>query len=168
MAHAEPGICQTLRAWTFDRFNVTGGDTPQRVMGSRVSADFSHAESTTRARTRLSPGRRKAQRRARGHDQLRFLAERYNSDPEILSKSIDIEGEPYAIVGVMPDEFHFLLMGRANIWIPLVLTDKERTDHDTGWLNVLGRMKPGVATATAQQAMSGIAAGLEKQYPDTN
>src|SRR6266704_658447 len=55
-----------------------------------------------------------------------------------------------------------------NLWIPLVLTDKERTDHDTGWLNVLGRLKPGVASASAQQAMSGIAAGLEKQYPDTN
>jgi len=157
---AQNQVFASLSAWTFDRFNVTGGDTPQRIMGSRVSADFFRTLKVQPARGRdFLPQEEKP---GAGHVAMissGFWHEHYNSDPEILSKSIDIEGEPYAIVGVMPEEFHFLLMGRANIWVPLVFTDKERMDHDTGWLNVIGRLKPGVAPAAAQQAMSSIAAG---------
>jgi len=57
-------------------------------------------------------------------------------------------------------------MGRTSIWIPLALTEKERTNRATGWLNVIGRLKPQITLNTAQQTISAIAQQLEKQYPD--
>src|SRR5882762_2340069 len=95
---AQNQVFANLSAWTFDRFNVTGGDTPQRIMGSRVSADFFRTLKVQPARGRdFLPEEEKPNA---GHVAMissGFWHERYNSDPEILSKSIDIEGEPYAI-----------------------------------------------------------------------
>jgi putative ABC transport system permease protein len=81
---------------------------------------------------------------------------------------VKLDGEPYTIVGVVPEDFHFTLMGRANIWVALVFTEKERTDRGTGWLNVIGRRKPEVAQAALDPSMSTIAHNIEKQFPDTN
>jgi predicted permease len=59
-------------------------------------------------------------------------------------------------------------MGRTNIWVPLVLAEKERTNRAAGWLNVIGRLKPQITLNTAQHSISAIAQQLEKQYPDSN
>ncbi len=72
------------------------------------------------------------------------------------------------MIGVLPEDFHFTLMGRVNVWVPLQFTDKERTDRASGWLQVIGRRKPDIAMATARQAMSVIASDLEKRYPESN
>jgi len=61
--------------------------------------------------------------------QSRFAGER-----NIIGRNITIEGESYAVVGVMPGTFQFPLMGLANLVEPLALTDKERADRDSSSL----------------------------------
>src|SRR5438445_11837600 len=68
--------------------------------------------------------------------------ERFKSE---LNQTIKLDGETYTIVGVVPEDFHFPLMGRANIWPPLVFTDKRRSDRGTGWLNIIGSRQPAFA-----------------------
>ena len=164
---AQNHVFEDLSAWISDEFNLTGGAVPERIEGARVTADFFRT-------LRVQP--------TAGHDffsgedqpgaahvaiiSYGLWRERFHS--ELNDTVIKLDGEPYTIVGVVPEDFHFPLMGRANIWVPLIFTDKQRTDRGTGWLNVIGRRKPEIAEAAIEPAMSTIARNLEKEHPDTN
>ena len=163
---AQNHVLENLSAWISDEFNLTGGTIPERMEGARVTADFFRM-----LRVQPAAGRDFFN----GEDQLGaahvaivsygLWRERFKSE---LNQTIKLDGETYTIVGVVPEDFHFPLMGRANIWVPLVFTDKRRSDRGTGWLNIIGRRKPEFAEATVAQAMSTIARDIEKEHPDTN
>ena len=89
---------------------------------------------------------------------------RYASDPNLLGKSINLDGDPYVVVGVMSPKM--AVPGFAQLWTPLGLTDKEaaiRNDHN---FFAIGRLKPGVTLAQAQAEMNTISQRLEKAYPE--
>jgi len=164
---AQNHVFENLSAWVSDEFNLTGGTIPERIEGARVTADFFRM-----LRVQPVAGRDFFN----GDDQPRaahvaiisygLWRERFHS--ELNDTIVKLDGEPYTIVGVVPKDFHFPLMGRANIWVPLVFTDKQRSDRGTGWLNIIGRRKPEFAEASVAQAMSTIARNIEKEHPDTN
>ena len=68
----------------------------------------------------------------------------------------------------MPGNFQFPLMGIANLWTPLALTDKERADRNTSWFAAFGRLKPGVTQDQAGAESAAILGRLESQFPQTN
>jgi putative ABC transport system permease protein len=160
---------ENLTAWTTQNFNLTGKERPERILGARVSANFFQ---TLRSEPTMGRSFRLEEEQS-GNSHVAILSyglwhDRFNANPSEVGKQITLDGETYTVVGVMPEEFHLPLMGRANLWIPLAFTEKERSDRLNGWLNVLGRLKPGVTLAQAQQAMDTIAARLEKLYPASN
>jgi len=160
---------ENLVSWTTREFNFTGTETPQRVLGGRVSPDFFRMLKVTPVLGR--DFRSEEERPGLGNVAMiseGMWHERFNGDPGAIGKSFLMDGEPYTVIGVTPDDFHLTLMGRVNVWVPLVFTDKERADRATGWLTVIGRLKPGVKEATAFQSLSAIAANLEKQFPESN
>jgi hypothetical protein len=160
---------ESLSAWVSQEFNLTGLDMPQRVLGARVSTDFFRTLKIAPVHGR--DFRSEGDESGLGHVALISAGmwhERFNSDPDTLGKTFLMDGEPYTLIGVVPDDFHLTLMGRANVWVPLAFTAKERVDRSTAWLNVIGRLKPGVRKAVAQQSLSAIASQLQKQYPASN
>ena len=156
-------VFENLSAWTVRDFNLTGNDRPERVSGARVSANFFN---TLEARPAL--GRTFfSDEESLGKDRVVILShglwhDRFNADPNLLGRTIAIDGESRTVIGVMPEDFHFSVMGRANMWVPLAFTDKERADRLDGWLQVIGRLRPGVTIVQAQTAMDPIAQRLEK------
>jgi len=88
---------------------------------------------------------------------------RFGSDPNVVGRTIDFNGAPYTVIGVMPDGFSF--PDRAELWRPLPIdpNDLNRGPH---YLRVVGRLKPQVTLAQAQADMSTIAARLSQQYPE--
>jgi putative ABC transport system permease protein len=160
-------VFENLSAWTSDDFNLTGGALPERIEGARVTADFFPMLGVQPAAGRDfltgedQPGAAHVAVISYGLWRDRFKS-------ELNDAVIKLDGEPYTIIGVVPEDFHFPLMGRANIWVPLVFTNKQRADRGTGWLNVIGRRKPEFSESTAALAMSGIAGNIEKEHPDTN
>ncbi|HKV28478.1 MAG TPA: ABC transporter permease, partial [Candidatus Acidoferrales bacterium] len=156
-------------AWAQWNFNLTGDGQPALVEGGRVSWNFFD---TLGARPIL--GRTftpEEDRPGAGH--VAILGEglwksRYASDPKIIGRSIRIGGESYMVVGVMPGTFLLPLMGIANMWTPLALTDKERADRSGSFLSSFGRLRPGVTAAQAGAESAAIYARLEKAYPQTN
>ncbi len=90
----------------------------------------------------------------------------FNSDPHIVGKAITLAGEPFTVIGVMPNAFRFPALG-TDLWATPAfdLKSRSRGDH---YLFAVGRMRPGVAVGQAQAEMSAIAHRLERQYPDTN
>lgn len=99
----------------------------------------------------------------------------FGSDPSIVGRTIQLSGEPFSIIGVMPPSFRFPVSAPQNsLWTTLAVDDNPG-DPDTAinnrgmrWLNVIGRLKPEVTLGQANEDMEAIAARLEKQYPNSN
>ena len=99
---------------------------------------------------------------------------RYNRDPDILSRSITIDGRAYTVVGVMPAAFSLHETRgerRDQLWIPFAQqfdAGKLAIRETTYQLRVWARLKSGVTMEQAQAEMDLIARRLEREYPKTN
>jgi putative ABC transport system permease protein len=91
---------------------------------------------------------------------------RYASDPGILGRTIRVNDIACAVIGVMPEGMRF--PSNADMWRPFVPKTEHTTKRDNRSLGVFGRLAPGATRSTAQAELSGIAARLQQQYPDTN
>lgn len=93
---------------------------------------------------------------------------RYGGRPDVLGRTVTLNGAPNIIVGVLPREFHFAPAGAAEFWTTLHATnpcDLRRSCHN---LYGVARLKDGVSIETAEANMIAIARQLEQQYPDSN
>jgi predicted permease len=105
---------------------------------------------------------------------------RFGSDPAIVGREVSLNAHPFTIAGVTDRGFSGTSIGDpVDIWVPITMyrqADPMFADtkedflkaRDIVWLNVFGRLKPGVTIEQAQAEMSQIAAGLEQTYPGTN
>lgn len=91
---------------------------------------------------------------------------RFNSDPQVVGRSLKVNGEVATIVGVMAKKFGY--PAGAQLWVPM------RQPYDAGvrgegnYMSVIGRLKDGVTIDQAAAHMVIIGARLAKQYPETN
>ena len=144
-------------AWASWDFNLTGDGPPALVDGGRVSWTFFD---TLGARPLL--GRTfTASDDVSGAPHVAIISEglwksRYAQNPKIIGRSINIGDEAYTVVGVMPGKFQFSLLGICNIWTPLALTDKERSDRNSSWFSAFGRLKPDVTRSQAAAETTAI------------
>lgn len=163
------GIFEDLAAASINSFNLTGRDEPVRVAGFRISSNFFH---TLSVRPALGRDFTEAEE-IPGQDNVVILAnalwrDRFSSDPNVLGQTITVDGIAHTIIGVMPATFQYIPMGPAEIFEPLALTSAQIVSRDARFLNIVGRLKPGVDRPRAVAAMTSLAASLEKEYPATN
>ncbi len=90
----------------------------------------------------------------------------YASDPNIVGKTISLNGGSTTVVGVMPPGFQFL--DAAEVWLPLAQNLFLTRGRGVRLLNVIGRLKPGSTLAQAGADMSTVTRNLAAQYPNTN
>jgi putative ABC transport system permease protein len=156
-----------LAAYSWDEVNLTGDGHPQKVQAFQVSANLFDmlGVKPQAGRGFLSeeetPG--KDQEIILGHA---LWEQRYAADPNILGKSVKVDGKSYTIVGIMTKGFDFPMPAEA--WIPLAIDPEHRQRRDNRWLWVLGRLKPHVSFAEASAEMLAIAQRQAEAYPDTN
>ena len=96
----------------------------------------------------------------------RLWQRRFASDPNIAGKTIRMGLDTVTILGVMPPDFH-LSDENADFWQPLVL-NRFQLQGSAPYLNVVGRLKPGVSAAQAQAEMKSIADQLARNFPTRN
>ena len=96
----------------------------------------------------------------------RLWKRRFGGDPGILQRPIVSSGMPYTVIGVMPPGFSFLDR-TVDVWMPFGFTAQTRTPRGRS-IQVVGRLKPGVTVARAQEDMTRVAADLTRQFPDFN
>jgi predicted permease len=98
----------------------------------------------------------------------------FDSDPQIIGRSIEINGFPATIVGVAPPLFRGLgLTERSDVWLPLlafwqgVMPDDARAavDRRIATLDLVGRLAPGRVVSEAQAEFTTIAARLRLSDP---
>jgi predicted permease len=91
----------------------------------------------------------------------------FGRDPEVLGRTVDLNGAAYTVIGVLAAGAAFPADG--EVWLPLSLLSKEEQESRV-WhtVNVLGRLRPGVSAAEAQADMQTVAGRLALSYPATN
>jgi putative ABC transport system permease protein len=96
---------------------------------------------------------------------------RFAGDPNIVGKSILLNGRPYNVVGVMGPDFHPLpaaLVAPEGQFYRPVAEAYDDSERDARHLRAIARLKPGATLEQAQSEMSAIAVRLQQQHPTTN
>ncbi len=104
---------------------------------------------------------------------------RFAADPGVAGKVVKINGRDYTVVGVAPESFKGTKFALAlDIWIPIMMHDQIQTsfaddnrvfeNRGSRWLEVLGRLKPGVSLEQARARLDALGARLAADHPDTN
>src|SRR5262245_1844342 len=97
---------------------------------------------------------------------------RYGSDRGVIGRSLDLDGQPYEIVGVLPEGFRLLLPPEAfrlrdsALWVPVQIDWKRLPPRNYTGFTAFARLRPGVSFAQAQQEMDGMAAQLRREHAE--
>jgi putative ABC transport system permease protein len=91
---------------------------------------------------------------------------RFGADPSVVGREIRLNGQPFTVVGVVPD--HAQLARAAGIWSLMGDQFPPNLSRGLKFLQAIGRLKPGVSIEAAQADLSIIAESLERAHPDTN
>lgn len=102
-----------------------------------------------------------------------FWQRRLASDPNIVGKTVQLNNRAYQVIGITPEYFVGSKFALAlDFWTPISMAEELRRNPDilkergSHWMNVIGRLKPGVSLSQASAEMSAIAARLNQAYPD--
>ena len=157
-------LCASVNA----SFNLATHDAPERVQGELVTADYFATFGVRPIAGRVFT----ADEDRPGHNQVVIISERLwrtrlQADSAIVGQPLRINGTPSTVVGIMPKTFDPLL-ANSDVWVPAVFTAQQLAERDEHFLNVAGRLKPGVSLAQAQSEVHVIALRLQQQYPFDN
>jgi macrolide transport system ATP-binding/permease protein len=98
-------------------------------------------------------------------------ARRFGSDPNVVGKTVHLNGHPFTVIGVMPRNFYGTVVGiNAEYFVPMmmqpqVLPSEDLEERWPTFVHIMGRLKPGVTIAQAQAEMSTLAANFQQEYP---
>jgi putative ABC transport system permease protein len=94
---------------------------------------------------------------------------RFGGDPNILGKTLSLDGGAYTVVGIAPPQFR-LPASQSELWIPYAPEPRDYLPANRGLhlLQVVARLKPGVSREQAQSELRIIADRLAREYPNYN
>src|ERR1039458_2457089 len=171
---------ESIGAHRFALLNLTAAGQPDALYGGSVSADLLPLLGVPPLAGRFFlPAEDQP-----GHDQEIILSydlwqRRFAGDPSIVGRTIRLTGvhtQDYTVVGVMPRGFNFPLNVPSAVtlpthqmayWIPFG-ADPLRQSRDGMRCLVVGRLKPGVSVAQAQEDLDAVASRIERESPQTN
>ncbi|HEU4455871.1 MAG TPA: ABC transporter permease, partial [Longimicrobium sp.] len=90
---------------------------------------------------------------------------RYNADPGVVGRTLQLNGEAYQVVGVMPAGFRDLFDPRAELWAPLTFQPQQLMARTNEFMSLVARLKPGVTHERAEQEMTAFADRLKADNP---
>jgi putative ABC transport system permease protein len=150
------------------------GAEPEEIRGQRVTADFFKVLRRFPARGRTFT----AENEVDGRDRVVIMSDglwrrRFGADPDIVGKTIPLEGETFEVLGVMPPDFAYPVGSTTptEVWMPYVVPANERIrdpNNFSYYLQGIARLKPGVSMAQAEAHMTQLADGLREVHPVWN
>ena len=158
---------QRLAALERSTFTLAETNDAVQVSGGAVSSDFFSVFGVDPLFGRaFTSGEDVAPRQHLVVLSYRLWRERFGGDRGVLGREIDLDREPYRVIGVMPERFDLRPDGE-QLWTPLALSDQEM-----GWtggvLYVFGRLRPDVSLKQVQAEMGVMARVLQARYPEMN
>jgi predicted permease len=163
--HDQASVFSALALEQYSPVNLSDGDTPERVMGGRVSREFFDVFGV---KPKLGRTFRPDEDEP-GHEQVAILSEglwkrRFGADPGILNRTTRMNGLPVTVIGVMPGSFDPTASGE-EVWMPLALTPAQRLQHDEHSFFAVGLLAPTTTLEKARIEMDQIGRRLTERYP---
>ena len=161
---------EQLAAMEPTSLDFMGRDEPEVFLASFVSEGFFQALGVTAAHGRTFL----PEEFARGNRPVVVLTDglwrrRFGADPDLVGRSLRLDGQPYTVVGVLPANFRLGLASREReAFVPKIFAEYESYVRGSSWWQVVGRLRPGVTVAEAQTEMTAIAGRLARDHPRTN
>jgi len=160
-----------LGAFYYGDFNLSGASRePERVQGAYVTANFFPVLGIAPA---LGPGFVPEDEQF-GRHHVALLSDalwqrRYAADPQIIGRTINLGGDSYTVVGVMPKGMAFFdNQPVVELWTPLSFAPNDnKATRNNYFINLVGRLKPGVSIEQAQAEVSAIASRIAGQDKGT-
>jgi predicted permease len=155
-----------MGGWSGASFNISSGDRPEQVVGSRRTPGFFTMEGLP-----LLHGRDFLPEEGQpGNGNVVILSNRlwlrqFGGRPDLVGQQIRMNGEPFTVVGILPPGMHDRF--NSQFWVPLSFRPEEIT-HDSNFMAVMARLKDGVTIDQAQAEMNVIAAQLQGEFPKSN
>ena len=160
-------IFRSIATYQCRDFRLTAGGAAEPVRGCGVSADFFDVlgVSPTAGRGFSAEDDRQGAGKVAivSHG---FWQRRLGGSLSVLGSDIQINGQPYTVIGIMPAGFDYPVP--MEFWTPLALTPAEKADRAALSLEALARLQPGVGVAQAKVALESVSRRLEQEYPLTN
>jgi putative ABC transport system permease protein len=163
-------VFEGMAATSYRSFSLTGVGEPERLDGRRVSAnlfDFLGVKPII-GRTFVPEEDKPGTKVVLLNESL--WQRRFGGDPSVIGRALNLNGEPYTVIGVLPHTVRLPAEGNWHdqVWVPIAFSSEEAANRGSHYLEVIARMKPRVTLPKAQAEMDTIAARLAKQYPDFN
>jgi predicted permease len=165
-----------LLAFSETSLNMSDGGQAERLTGVLVSGNYFEVLGVTAAlgRTFLpdearTPGTHPVAVLSYGLWQRRFAA-----DPAIVGRTMTLNTFNFTVIGIAPAEFRGVRRGLSpDVYLPIQMiaqawptrSPRDLTNRGFSWLNVMGRLKPGLNRLRGQEAMSALSSRIEKTYP---
>ncbi|MBO0858172.1 MAG: ABC transporter permease [Chloracidobacterium sp.] len=152
-------------------FNLSGTDEPERIQARRVSTNFF---STLGIKPTLGRDFSPDEDDFKG-GRVVILSQslwrrRFNADPNLIGRTITLNGRPYTVVGVLPSEFRSPQIYEGDsgpeLWTPVQV--ESFPDRGAPFLTVFARLKSGLDLETARADLNSIERRLESAYPETH
>ena len=160
-------VFEQTAIYSFARYNLTGIGQPEVVQAGSVEPSFFAVLGIPPMLGRVfasdedQPGRGNIVILSHA-----FWQDHFGRDPHVIGRSIEFDGKPFTVVGVMGPQFRRPPL--AQVWTPLVWTNKERSVRGEHHFLVVARLRRGVDLKQAQTEMNTISSRLEQQYPSDN
>jgi predicted permease len=161
-------VCEGIAAYTGGGAIMTGRGEPERLQAPAVSANFL---SLLGVEPILGRGFQAGDDK-QGAPRVAMLTyglwqRDFGGDRGILGQSLTLNGNGYTVIGVLPATFQFALRP-ADVLLPYQPTDAQLTRRYLHGSNLIGRLKPGISVAQAQQELGVIAARIEHDYHESH
>jgi predicted permease len=101
-----------------------------------------------------------------------FWRKQFGGDPDVVGRSIRMNRTHFIVIGVAPEGFRGIHAGTPElIWVPLTIAVSGKPpgkffDRNDGWLEIIGRLRPGASFEQASAEMATLAQRFEAAYPD--
>ena len=162
-------VFDRISAMREQNYNLTGVDQPMRILASQVSAGLFEMLGARPVIGRVfEPSDDRA-----GSPPVAILtyalwSSLFGGDRDVLSTTIQLDGEPYTVIGVMPPGF-VASSQQVNLFLPIGLNEiRWQTRGNHPGITGMARLKDGVTIETARSDMEAISRRLEETYPDSN
>jgi len=155
-----------LAAWNPAAVNLAAeGTTPERYAGALVTEDFFKVIGIGPV---VGAGFT-AEHFQPGHDHVTLISQsvwqqRFGGDPNIVGRTVTMNGRTRVVVGVMPAGFQ--TPAKASFWVPKVFSPFELQDRDYKGQFVLGRLAAGVTLESARSEVETFYAGLRREHAE--
>ncbi len=149
----------------YSSFNLADTAAAERIIGARVTAGFFTVFGVPPARGRVftteedQPGGPSVV--VLSH---RLWSRRFGADPSVIGSQVRLGGQPYEVIGVMPQAFDFTAQTE-ELWVPMNFTPERKAMHDEHQYQVYARLAPGATPERALAELRRNAEGIRVRFP---